>query len=79
MELRILMRLVARKKLTVYRSRLAVGEKRQNLRSPMRQPPTPHCMGKSAEVIDEKGVAMAPLGKRVRNRLTRKEIHQKNV
>jgi hypothetical protein len=32
------------------------------------------CMGKSAEVIDEKEVAVAPLSKRVRNSMKRKEI-----
>jgi hypothetical protein len=42
-------------------------------------PPTPHCMEKSAEVIDEKGVAMAPLRKRVRNRLTSKEIDRERT
>jgi hypothetical protein len=31
-------------------------------------------MGKSAEVIDEKEVALAPLSKRVRNSMKRKEM-----
>ena len=36
-------------------------------------------MGKSAEVIDDKGIGMAPLRKRVRNRLTTKEIDRERT
>src|SRR5690348_18353078 len=42
------------------------------------QIPSPlHCMGKSAQVIDEKGLAIAPLRKRVRILLDVKEIEKK--
>lgn len=48
------------------------------LDGPLRRALPPHCMDKSAEVIDDKGVAMAPLRKRVRNAMKIKvlgEVH----
>ena len=38
--------------------------------------PTPYCMGKSAEVIERKGVAMAPLHERVRKYLKIQKIKE---
>jgi len=43
---------------------------------PEKIPPTPHCMVKSVEVIDGKGVASALLRQRVRILLDVKEIKE---